>query len=85
MIPQIILRRGKEESLLRRHPWIFSGAIEKVKCEGELKDGEVAGLESEGLVFEADWAVNCNLIDTTAIDKRKYASESDVQSCSLRA
>ena len=26
---------------MRRHPWIFSGAIEKVKCEGELKEGEV--------------------------------------------
>ena len=28
---QIILRRGKEESLQRRHPWIFSGAIEQIK------------------------------------------------------
>lgn len=24
------LRRGKEESLERRHPWIFSGAIERI-------------------------------------------------------
>ena len=44
----------------------------------KLEDGEVAGLESEGLVIVADWAVNCNLIDTTAIDKRKSASEYDV-------
>ncbi|MBR3677909.1 MAG: hypothetical protein IKL60_03265, partial [Alistipes sp.] len=28
-IPKIILRRGKEESLMRRHPWVFSGAIER--------------------------------------------------------
>ncbi len=42
--PKIFLRRGKEESLLRRHPWIFSGAIERVECEGELKEGEVVDL-----------------------------------------
>ena len=35
MIPQIYLRRGKEESLLSRHPWIFSGAIDYVKAEEE--------------------------------------------------
>lgn len=35
MIPQIILRKGKEESLLRRHPWIFSGAIDHIRAEEE--------------------------------------------------
>ena len=25
--PSVILKRGKEESLRRFHPWIFSGAI----------------------------------------------------------
>lgn len=40
MIPQIHLRRGKEESLLRRHPWIFSGAIESVRYDGnEIPEG----------------------------------------------
>ena len=28
--PCIILKPGREKSLLRRHPWIFSGAIERV-------------------------------------------------------
>ena len=41
MRAEIYLRRGKEESLLRRHPWIFSGAIERVKSDGELREGEV--------------------------------------------
>ncbi len=27
---EVILKKGKEESLLRFHPWVFSGAIEKV-------------------------------------------------------
>ena len=38
---RIYLRRGKEESLLRRHPWIFSGAIERVECKDEIKEGEI--------------------------------------------
>ena len=33
------LRRGKEESLLRRHPWVFSGAIERI-IEGDKALGE---------------------------------------------
>ena len=33
--PRIFLRRGKEESLLRRHPWIFSGAIGRVECPSD--------------------------------------------------
>ncbi len=38
------LRRGKEESLERRHPWVFSGAIERITehlaplIEGDLVD-----------------------------------------------
>jgi 23S rRNA (cytosine1962-C5)-methyltransferase len=37
--PQIILHKGKEFSLQRRHPWVFSGAISK-KDPG-LKDGDL--------------------------------------------
>lgn len=36
---EIILRRGKEESLLRFHPWIFSGAIQQV--EGDPDEGDL--------------------------------------------
>jgi len=28
--PGILLKAGREKSLLRRHPWIFSGAVERV-------------------------------------------------------
>ena len=34
----LILKPGKEKSLLRRHPWVFSGAIAKV--QGEPESGE---------------------------------------------
>jgi 23S rRNA (cytosine1962-C5)-methyltransferase len=36
---EIILKRGKEESLLRFHPWVFSGAIESVV--GEPDEGDL--------------------------------------------
>jgi 23S rRNA (cytosine1962-C5)-methyltransferase len=32
-VPKLILKNGREKSLLRRHPWIFSGAIERVVGE----------------------------------------------------
>jgi 23S rRNA (cytosine1962-C5)-methyltransferase len=32
-MPAIILKPGREKSLLRRHPWIFSGAIQHVDDE----------------------------------------------------
>lgn len=45
-IPKIFLRRGKEESLLRHHPWIFSGAIYSVESEQELVEGQIVDLYS---------------------------------------
>lgn len=45
MTPQVYLRKGKEESLLRRHPWIFSGAIDYIKAEEESEISEGALVE----------------------------------------
>ncbi len=39
--PQIILSSGKDQSLRRFHPWVFSGAIKKVKDKIQLKDGDI--------------------------------------------
>ena len=36
---KVYLKPGKEESLKRFHPWVFSGAIARV--EGEPEEGEV--------------------------------------------
>ena len=48
------LRRGKEESLLRRHPWVFSGAIDHI-AEGEkaLTEGDVVDVITKGGEFIA--------------------------------
>lgn len=36
---EIILKRGKEKAAIQRHPWVFSGALEKLK--GKPNDGDV--------------------------------------------
>lgn len=42
----VVLKKGKEKAVLQRHPWIFSGAIDKVK--GAPANGDVVK------VFAAD-------------------------------
>ena len=47
MYKQVYLRKGKEESLLRFHPWVFSGAIASLD-EG-IEEGEIVKvITSEG-------------------------------------
>ena len=41
---KIILKRGREESLLRFHPWVFSGAIAEV--QGEPAEGDLVAVHS---------------------------------------
>ncbi len=53
VIPKIVLRRGKEESLSRRHPWIFSGAIYSVESQDELVEGQIVDLYSANGIFLA--------------------------------
>ena len=39
--PQLIIAAGKEKALMRRHPWIFSGAVKRMvgsPQEGDLVD-----------------------------------------------
>jgi 23S rRNA (cytosine1962-C5)-methyltransferase len=41
---ELILKPGREKSVKRRHPWIFSGAVERVT--GEPESGETVGVVS---------------------------------------
>lgn len=43
---KVILKKGKEESLQRFHPWIFSGAIETI--EGDPEEGDVVDVFTHG-------------------------------------
>lgn len=38
MAGQIIIKQGKEKALLRKHPWVFTGAVAKVKGKPGLGD-----------------------------------------------
>lgn len=44
MYPEIVLKKGKERSVLNFHPWIFSGAIEKQ--DPQLSDGDLTDVYS---------------------------------------
>lgn len=37
--PKIFLKSGKEDAVLRKHPWIFSGAITQI--DGKPEDGDI--------------------------------------------
>lgn len=51
MTPKIYLKRRKEESLERRHPWIFSGAIER--SEGDPEEGQIVDVYTSDGKFVA--------------------------------
>lgn len=51
--PTLRLKAGREKSLLRRHPWIFSGAIDRVT--GDPQQGASVAVRDAGGTFLA-WA-----------------------------
>ena len=48
---KIILKKGREDSLLRFHPWVFSGAIAQIV--GNPAEGDIVGVFSQGGEFLA--------------------------------
>ena len=50
---KVWLKRGREKSLLRKHPWVFSGAIERV--QGEPAPGDTVEIVDAAGAFLA-WA-----------------------------
>ena len=40
--PRLIIAAGKEKALLRRHPWVFSGAVKSI--EGSPDDGDLVDI-----------------------------------------
>lgn len=44
--PKIVLRPGKEESLRRFHPWIFSGAIDPKRSPQGLQEGDTVSVHA---------------------------------------
>lgn len=57
MSKNVILRRGKEESLKRFHPWIFSGAV--MNLEGNPEEGDVVTVldNQHNFLCQGHWQV----------------------------
>ena len=60
---QIYLKRGKEESLLRFHPWVFSGAIQH--ADQGIEEGDL-------FCVTADWQDNESMISNNCDFAAKY-------------
>src|SRR5689334_6932921 len=72
--PQIILNKGKEFSMQRKHPWVFSGAI--AKKDNNLQDGDIVEVYSNkneflGIGYWAGGSIAVRIIsfEKTIIDE----------------
>lgn len=70
MYKKLFLRKGKEESLKRFHPWVFSGAIHHI--EGDPEEGEIVDvLTSEGeFIAVGHWQIESIAVRVLSFEKR---------------
>ncbi|MEO8696761.1 MAG: class I SAM-dependent rRNA methyltransferase [Acidimicrobiales bacterium] len=79
------LRPGKERSLARRHPWIYSGAVERLRGHGEPGDvvvvrdstGRVlgrAGYNAASQIVGRMWTFDDAVVDDSFVAKRIEAA-----------
>ena len=71
----VVLRKGKEESLKRFHPWIFSGAVHHI--EGEPKEGDIVEvLNSEGrFIALGHWQIGSIAVRVLTFRHQKIDAE----------
>lgn len=72
--PQLILAAGKEKALLRRHPWIFSGAVKRIigePQEGDLVDIQAADGHWLAVGHYQNESIICKVLsfDTQSVDE----------------
>ena len=81
----LVLRPGKERSLMRRHPWIYSGAVERVR--GHCGPGDVivvrdstgrvlgrAGYNAASQIVGRMWTFDDSAVDDAFVAKRIEAA-----------
>lgn len=71
-MPKLILKKAREKSLLRRHPWIFSGAVQKT--EGSPKIGETVDVVSSS----GKWLASAAYSPESQITARVWSFEQGV-------
>ena len=80
----VILRRGKEESLKRRHPWIFSGAIHHIDGAENLREGDVVDVYSSSNEFIARGHYQIGSIMVRVLTFRKEAIDEQFYARKIR-
>ena len=71
----VILRKGKEESLKRFHPWVFSGAVHHI--EGEPAEGDIVEvLNHEGrFIALGHWQIGSIAVRVLTFKRQKIDAE----------
>ena len=71
--PRLVIVPGKEKALLRRHPWVFSGAVKRI--EGHPQEGDLVDIvDSQGQWMATghfqDESIICKVLsfDTPQVD-----------------
>lgn len=71
--PQLIIAAGREKSLFRRHPWIFSGAVAAVK--GRPVSGQTVDVLTQG----GQWLARAAFSPKSQIQGRVWTFDADEQ------
>jgi 23S rRNA (cytosine1962-C5)-methyltransferase len=79
-IPRAILKPGKEQPLLRKHLWVFSGAIDRI--EPKATNGDVVHVfDSKGNPLATghyqDGSITVRIISFDTLDPALHSGQSD--------
>ena len=70
--PRLIIAPGKEKAILRRHPWIFSGAVKRI--DGEPQEGDLVDVVD----VRGQWMATGHYQDESIICKVLSFDTSDI-------
>ena len=74
----VLLKPGRDKAIRNRHPWIFSGAIERVK--GQAEDGDVVAVRDTKGAFLTTCR-NSSLLRAMAVFSQVIVPASLAQRC----
>lgn len=69
--PRLWLKQGREKSLRRRHPWVFSGAVERIEGDPE------AGSSVEVMAASGEWLARAAYSPASQIRARVWTFATD--------
>lgn len=79
---KVFLKPGKEDSLRRFHPWVFSGALARV--EGDPEEGEVVDVYTSKKEFIACGHYQIGSIAVRVLSFRQETIDADFWKCRLQ-